>query len=120
VDKTFSDVSQSSRYNSSNSNFKRQDDLFPANLSYVDADFFSLFSFDFLVGKPADLQDKTNVFISETMAVRLFRTPEEAFGKNITQVLAGKLKEVKIAGVFRDPPMNSSFFKHDGSAYMNI
>ena len=120
VDKGFQDVDKSTRYFYSDSNFKRDNDLFAANLSYVDPDFFQMFSFDFIAGNPSDLKDKTSVFISETMAVRLFRTPEEAFGKTITQVYGAELKEVKIAGVFREQPMNSSFYRRDGSAFMNF
>ena len=54
------------------------------------------------------------------MAIRLFRTPEEALGKTIKQVYGNELKEVKIAGIFREPPMNSSLCKLNGSAYMNF
>ena len=120
VDKTFQDVDKSTRYFYSWSNFKRESDLFSANLSYVDPEFFQLFSFDFISGNPSDLTDKSSVFISEEMAVRLFRTPEEAFGKMITQVYGTELKELKVAGVFREQPMNSSFYRRDGSAYMNF
>ncbi|SHH31503.1 ABC-type antimicrobial peptide transport system, permease component [Chryseolinea serpens] len=119
VDKTFPDVEQSSCYLFSTSNFKRGDDLFASNLSYVDPDFFQMFSFDFIAGKASDLSDKSSVFISETMAVRLFRTPEDALGKTMTQVYGREEKEVKIAGVFREQPMNSSFYKNEGSAFMH-
>lgn len=120
VDKTFTDVDQSSRYHHSWANFKLEDNLFPANISYVDPEFFQLFSFDLLAGTPADLTDKTSVFISEEMAVRLFENAAGAMGKTITQVYGQELKEVKVAGVFKDPPMNSSFYRKDGSAYMNF
>ncbi|MDH4093056.1 MAG: ABC transporter permease, partial [Cyclobacteriaceae bacterium] len=120
VDKTFSDVDKSSRYYHSWSNFKLNADLFPANLSYVDPDFFQLFSFDILAGNPDALHDKTSVLISEQMAIRLFGSAAGAEGKTITQVYGQELKEVKVAGVFTDPPMNSSFFQRDGSAYMNF
>ncbi|MBT1685473.1 ABC transporter permease [Dawidia soli] len=119
IDKTIPDVSRTTRYLYSGSNFKRDNDLFAANLAYVDPAFFEMFSFDFIAGHPADLRDKASVFISESMAVRLFRTPSEAFGKTITQVYGGELKEVKISGIFREPAANSSFHRRDGSAYMN-
>jgi ABC-type antimicrobial peptide transport system permease subunit len=41
-------------------------------------------------------------------------------GKTITQVYARELREVVIAAVFSEPPMNSSFYRPDGSAYMNF
>ena len=120
VRKTFTDVDQASRYFHSNSNFKRDTDLFPANVSYVDPEFFNLFSFNFISGNKAALTDKTSVFISEAMAVRLFGGSELAKGKGITQVYGQEVKEVKVAGVFKDPAMNSSFYERDGSAYMNF
>jgi putative ABC transport system permease protein len=120
VDKTFPDVEQSTRYFQSWSNFKRENDLFPANVHYVDPEFFNLFSFEFVTGSPAELTDKTSVFISEEIAVRLFGDARTAQGKIIQQVYGHELKEVKIAGVFKDPVMNSSFYRKDGSAYMNF
>jgi ABC-type antimicrobial peptide transport system permease subunit len=120
VDKTFTDVDKSSRFYHSWSNFKRDNDLFSANIRYVDPDFFQLFTFDFIVGNPAELKDISSVFVSESMAIRLFGNAIDAHGNTITQVYGQELKEVKVAGVFKDPPMNSSFFRMDGSAYMNF
>jgi putative ABC transport system permease protein len=119
VKKTIQDADRSSSYISSGSNFKRDQDLFAANLSYVDPEFFNMFSFKFIAGNAAGLS-KSDVVISESMAVRLFRAPAEAVGKTITQVYGKELKEVKVTGVFREQPMNSSFFRSDGSAYMNL
>lgn len=119
IDKTFSDVDYSSPFLLSNSNFKRDNDLFGANIAYVDPDFFKMFSFDF-VAKSNEALSPSAVFVSELIAVRLFGKAEDALGKTITQVLGKELKEVKITGVFREPPMNSSFFRRDGSAYMHV
>lgn len=120
VEKTFPDVDKSTRFFHSWSNFKRDNDLFPSNLSYVDPAFFQLFTFDFIGGAPSELNDKTSVFISAVMAVKLFGTPQEALGKTITQVFGDQLKELRVAGVFKDQPMNSSFFSPGGSAYLNF
>lgn len=120
VRKTFSDVDQSTRYLRSNSNFKRDNDLFPANASYVDSEFFRLFSFDFMAGSANALNDKTSVIISEEVAIRLFGTSDGIVGKTISQVFGQDLKELKIGGVFKDPAMNSSFYKKDGSAYLTF
>lgn len=120
VDKTFSDVDQSSRYVGSYSNFKLKDDVFRAGLHYVEPDFFQLFTFQFVAGTPAGITDKTSVVISEAMAVRLFGNAANAIDKMITQVYGKDTKEIKVAGVFVDPPMNSSFYQREGSAYMNF
>jgi putative ABC transport system permease protein len=120
VNQTIKDVDQSTRYYYSYSNFKRDNDLFSSNLSYVDPDFFKMFSFDFVSGNPADLKDNTSLFISELMATRLFGSPQEAYGKDITQVYGNELKELKVAGVFKEQPQNSSFYRKEGTAYLNF
>ncbi|RAW00819.1 ABC transporter permease [Pseudochryseolinea flava] len=119
ADKTLTDVNRSSTLLRSYSNFKHKDDLFVGNLSYVSPEFFAMFSFDFITGKGNHLLP-SSVFVSEEMATRLFGSAQEATGKTITQVIGKELKEVKIAGVFQDPPMNSSFYTRGGSAYMHV
>ncbi len=120
VDKTFQDVDKVTRYASSQSNFKRADELFESQLSYVDPAFFEMFTWEFIEGNSSGLTDKTSVMISELMAARLFGTPDNAMGKTITQVYGTDKKEVKVSGVFREPPPNSSFYKKAGAAYMSF
>jgi len=118
VSQNFKDVDRSCRYHFSWSDFKKEDDLFNSNLSYVDPEFFEMFSFEFIKGDPKALKDVSSVFINDKMAIRLFGSAEEAFGKTITQVYRNTLKEIKIAGVFKEQPQNSSF--HPREAYMNF
>ncbi len=118
VSRTVKDVDKSTRFYHSWSNFKRENDLFESRLSYVDPDFFEMFSFDFIVGDAKGLKEKTNIFINDKMATRLFGSPEAAYGKTITQVYNANLKEVKIAGVFKETPQNSSFYFRE--AYMHF
>jgi putative ABC transport system permease protein len=118
VQQNLKDVDKSTRYFFSWSNFKREDDLFESNLSYVDPEFFQMFSFEFIKGDPKALEDFRSVVISDKMAVRLFGSADEAYGKTITQVYGQDLKEIKIAGVFKEPPQNSSFYSRE--AYLNF
>jgi ABC-type antimicrobial peptide transport system permease subunit len=120
VKKTFPDVPQSTRYYYSYSNFKRDNDLFASNLYYVDPDFFKMFTFHFISGNTQDLKDPRSLFISEEMAVKLFHSPTDALGKTVTQIYGQQVKELKVAGVFQDPPMNSSFYHKNGSSYVNF
>jgi putative ABC transport system permease protein len=117
VDQTFKDVDKSSRYFYSWSNFKKEDDLFQSHLAYVEPEFFEMFSFDFIEGNSKSIKDVTSVVINDKMAIRLFGSPKEALEKTITHVYGAELKEVKITGVFREPPQNSSFFHRQ--SYMN-
>ena len=116
ISKTFPDVGQSSRYLRSQSNFKIEDELFPANLTYVDPEFFNMFSFDLMAGTLEDLNDKTSLCISQEMARRLFGSVPGALGKTVTQVYGNELKELKVSAVFAEPAMNSSFYRQEGSA----
>lgn len=111
------DADQVSRFHFSWSDFKHKDDLFNAELAYVDEDFFSMFTYDFIEGNPADLKDKSSVFLSDDMAIRLFGSVN-VVGEMLTQVYGNDLKELRIAGVFKQQPQNSSF--HYRSALMNF
>jgi ABC-type antimicrobial peptide transport system permease subunit len=110
-----SDVDKVVRINWSWSNFKVGDNLFPGQLAYADPELFSVFSFEFIGGNAADLKDKSKVFISDEMALKLFNTTD-VVGKQLSQVMGTVLKEVQIGGVFKKQPENSSF---SWSAYMN-
>ncbi|MEO5979600.1 MAG: ABC transporter permease [Chryseolinea sp.] len=120
MSKTFPEVKMSTRLARSSSNFKREENLFAANLTYVDPDFFKMFSFDFIAGNGESLTDNTSVVISESIAIKLFSSEEKALGKAITQVYGKELKELKITGVFREQETNSSFHIRNGSAFLNF
>jgi cell division protein FtsX len=120
ISQTIKDVDQSTRYHYSWSNFKKETDLFRSNLAYVDPAFFNMFSFEFIKGDARAINDKTSLLVSEQMAARLFGSPEDAYGKTITQVMGNDLKELKITGVFKEQPQNSSFYRKDGTAYLNF
>jgi len=89
IDRTLQDVDGSSRYFPSWSNFKRNTDLFAANLSYtLIRNSFNYFRFDLISGTPSDLKDKTSVFISESMAIRLFTTHRKHLVKQSLRFMA--------------------------------
>ncbi|MEM7107710.1 MAG: ABC transporter permease [Bacteroidota bacterium] len=73
---------------------------------HVGADFFNIFSFELTQGD-ADLvlAKKTNIVISEELAVKLFDTTDNVIGK---QVEFQHDKVFQVAGVFKRTPANSS------------
>ena len=109
------DVDKVVRMSWSFSNFKVKDDLFPASLAYADAEFFEVFSFEILHGDAGALKDKSRIFISDEMAVKLFGRVD-AVGEPLTQVMGTTIKEYVVGGVFKKQPANSSF---NDSAYTN-
>lgn len=114
-----SDVEKSTRYSDSWANIKIEDNLFPGDLTYVDPDFFDMFSFTFQSGKPSDLNDKSTIIISDELSLKLFGTTQ-ALGKQLTVVTGTKLKEFKVGGVFTKQPSNSSFDRSSYIHYDNI
>ncbi|MCU0427131.1 MAG: ABC transporter permease [Candidatus Kapabacteria bacterium] len=73
---------------------------------YGNSDIFSVFSFPLLSGNANTIADEPNtVALSETLARKLFGTTD-ALGKTVR--LDAK-SDVKVSGVFRDIPKNSSF-----------
>lgn len=74
---------------------------------YAEPDFFDIFDIPWLAGKPKQaLSEPNTVALSQTMAEKFFGTPGKAIGKSI---LLGDKTTLKITGVFKDMPENSSF-----------
>lgn len=96
------------RYAGSGVNVRVGTDIFNAFTGFVDPTFFDVFTYEFISGVP-DLNDKSKIYINETLANKLFAdTP--ALGQVITQINPKEeLIELEVGGVFRDQPQNSSF-----------
>jgi len=113
------DIDNAVRYSPTEANFRLGDEIFDTGVSYVDKDFFNVFTFDFKEGDSKDLKEKSKIFISETQAVTWFGN-SPAVGKTVTQILANdKHREFTIGGVFRSSPVNSSFNDDVFSVYEN-
>jgi len=76
---------------------------------FAGKDFFRLFSFKLLQGKPEQaLAGKNNIVISEALAVNLFGGADKAMGKAIDWEIMGKQEQSVIAGVVALPPSSNS------------
>ncbi|HMG93929.1 MAG TPA: ABC transporter permease, partial [Chryseolinea sp.] len=81
----------------------------PVSCFFSDKDFFTIFSFDLVQGNPTQvLQDKKGIAISESTAIALFGSVDNAVGKIIEWQFPYGKDEVFIAGVFKDISANSS------------
>ncbi|MEP6733896.1 MAG: ABC transporter permease [Chryseolinea sp.] len=114
IRENFPDVTHVVRMTWPFTDFKIDDNVFRPHVAYADSDFFKVFHFDFIEGTP-DLKQKSKVFISEELAIKLFGSIK-VVGKQITQVNATQTKEITVGGVFRKQPFNQSFTE---DAYMN-
>jgi len=104
-----SGVEEITRYTKSYSPVKVGDKIFNKRISYVDPNFFKVFTIDLLSGNINSLKDKGNIFISDKIS-------EVYFGKNdpmgkVISVMNDKGEESTfiIAGVYKRTKLNSSF-----------
>jgi ABC-type antimicrobial peptide transport system permease subunit len=76
---------------------------------FADPSFLNIFSYPLLHGNTEEaLRDKNDMIISESLARRLFKTPEDGIGKLLEWELMDIKKQVLITGVFKDVPANAS------------
>jgi len=116
VAQNIGDIEKIIRISDGDGNFRVGLNLFRSDLRYVDTTFFQAFTFSFIEGN-GSLADRTGVVISESLS-RKFFGDEPALGKSIDHVLEGsRLRTFTVTGVFRDPPLNSSFA---GDIYSNF
>jgi putative ABC transport system permease protein len=78
---------------------------FYQNVRFADPDLLRIFDLDFIAGDSTSLDDPTGIIVSESTAIKYFGTPDAA-GKVIT---FNSKFDFRIAGVFRDVPLNSHF-----------
>jgi len=113
-------VLRASRIQRTGSPVKRGDDIFPAQVSFVDPDFLEIFTLPSVHGDTKSIPGTGNVLLSETMAKTLFGD-EYPIGKAIS-IVNDQNKEFTftISAVFRDFPDNSSFRIDILSDYRNF
>lgn len=114
------DFTQITRYSTQYADMRIGDEIFDNSLSFVDPDMFKMFTFEFIEGDPMSIKDKTKMLISDENAIRLFGTVN-AVGKTMTMMEQGlPKKEYEVAGVFKLPPINSSFNDQSFVLYDNF
>ncbi len=102
-------VLRASRLQRAGSPVKVDDDIFPAQISFVDPEFLEIFTFPPVHGDTRTITGTGNVLVSETMAGTLFGN-EYPVGRNI--VITNDQNEeftFTVSAVFTDLPENSSF-----------
>jgi putative ABC transport system permease protein len=81
--------------------------VFTERVTFVDRDFFDMFSFPLLAGRKEKLfSDKSEVVITPEIAKKYFGT-EDPLGKTITLDIQGE-KSFTVSGIIDAPPANSS------------
>lgn len=102
------EVSHVTRYNPDYDGiFRYQDKVFTEKLTFVDADFFSMFSFPLISGSAEKLfQNNSDVVITPEIAKKYFGS-DDPIGKQISIDCEGE-KQYTVAAVIEPAPANSS------------
>ncbi|MEJ2615144.1 MAG: ABC transporter permease, partial [Ignavibacteriaceae bacterium] len=80
-----------------------------ADGQFADKDFFNIFSFDLLQGNPGQvLTGNKSVVITKDLAIKLFKSPENAVGKTIKWQLLNYSDQAIVTGICNDVPKNST------------
>ena len=96
------------RVNAKNLVIKRGSDVFNEQITWVDDDFFTLFSFPLLYGDPSSaLRGYRSIVLSEASAVKYFGTAN-AVGKTLELEIGGKFEPFQVSAVAENAPQNSS------------
>lgn len=109
IKKDIPGIQRAARLMRTGSPVREGDDIFPAQISYIDPEFLDIFTFPLIYGDKNSLSSQGNVLVSETMSKTLFGD-EFPVGR-IISVVNDQNKEFAftVAGVFTDLPENSSF-----------
>lgn len=77
---------------------------------FVDDQFFNVLTFPLVQGNPATAtDDKTDIVISESMALKLFNTTDNVVGKTLRWDEKGTGGDLIISGIFEDVPASSTY-----------
>lgn len=114
IRQNFPDVDKVVRYHSTYIDMRLGDDVFGTQVAFADSGFFDLFSYEMKYGTALDFYDRGKIFISDKTALRYFNR-EDVVGEPLTQIILEKdgvrrPKEFIIGGVFKQKPLNSSFW----------
>ncbi|MEP7080288.1 MAG: ABC transporter permease, partial [Ginsengibacter sp.] len=74
--------------------------------SFCDPQFFQVFHYDWMVGSPTVLNEPNNTILTQKLGNKYFGDWRKAMGKYLK--LDNKIL-VKVAGILKDPPLNSDF-----------
>ncbi|HLF33413.1 MAG TPA: FtsX-like permease family protein [Cyclobacteriaceae bacterium] len=109
----FSQISRVVRVFPAQGSFKVGDDLFRTTVNCVDPEFFEMFTFDMIHGTPAEIRNKTRIYISDILAEKYFAGIANPVGQVMTYMDGDQRIELSVGGVFRKPPQNSTFYRED-------
>lgn len=109
IKKDIPGIERAARLMRTGSPVKIGDNVYPAQVSFIDPEFLDIFSFTLINGDKKAIAGQGNVLVSKTMSETLFGN-EYPVGKTISIINDHNKEYVfTVGGIFADMPDNSSF-----------
>ncbi len=113
------EIKESVRVNGKSLIIRKGGELFSDDVTWVDDNFFSVFSFPLISGNPSNvLTGYNSVVLTESSAKKYFGTADPV-GKSLQMQINGQFETFIVSGIAKSAPMNSSIrfnillpFKH--------
>lgn len=110
IQATIPQIDEIIRYYPIGGSFRVKNEVFRTDIAAVDPAFFEVFNFPILYGSgTAGLQDQKSIIISRQLQEKYFPDSPNPVGELLTFINDSDLIPFQVAGVFEDPPKNSSF-----------
>lgn len=120
IRESISQIDKVIRYYPLEGDFKVGDDLFNTWVAGVDPEFFETFTIDLISGDKSLIGDKRTIFISNEIREKHFPDNENPLGEIITYINGDERIEYQVGGIFKKPPLNTSFFSEAFVHYDNV
>jgi ABC-type antimicrobial peptide transport system permease subunit len=101
-------INQVTKYSEWHGSVKIGDDYFDVNTGYVSDNFLNVFTFPMVRGSKEGLNQKSSIYISEKLALRLY-DDINVIGISLVYSQNGQEKNYIIEGILKDFPSNTSF-----------
>jgi putative ABC transport system permease protein len=102
------EIEEFTRVNPKDVVIKRDNNIFSEQVTWVDRNFFSVFTFPLIYGDAKTvLNDQHSIVLSEESALKYFGTTQ-AVGKTLRLEINGKFEPFTVSGIAKNAPQNSS------------
>lgn len=101
-------VIQASAFSSSENTLEYKNQGFGVRLGLAGPDFLTMFTFPLVAGDPATLSQPDAIFITETIAQKIFGTQHTDYTQILGQSVISRNMTFKITGILANIPPNSS------------
>ena len=106
---SISGVKNFTRFGGDGGSLGKDEKVFSEFIHFTDSGFFDMFDFELASGSFQNFNNQQSIFLSEQLANKYF-VDEDPINQTLTVNIRGREHEVFVGGVFKRPPLNSTFY----------